>query len=85
MKIRCLYKIILSVLCMNPEPEQEPEIKLCSQKIFMRTGKRFKDDIKNYRKLTKQQTLLLDSLTEKEKIEIIYLYDLVLSIVIQLV
>jgi len=38
-----------------------------------------KDDIKNYKPLTSMQLLQLDKLTEAEKIEIIYLYNTMIS------
>ena len=38
-----------------------------------------KDDIKNYKPLTPMQLLQLDKLTESEKIEIIHLYNTMIS------
>jgi hypothetical protein len=38
-----------------------------------------KDDIKNYKPLTRMQLLQLDKLTESEKIDIIHLYNTMIS------
>jgi len=38
-----------------------------------------KDDIKNYKPLTPNQLLQLDNLTELEKIDIIHLYNTIIS------
>jgi hypothetical protein len=38
-----------------------------------------KDDIKNYKPLTAMQLLQLDNLTEEEKIDIIHLYNTMIS------
>lgn len=71
----------------NPRNSDTVEITEKINKKLCETGKSIelnlfdvlKDDIRNYRQLNDFQKHQIDFLTEKEKIEIIRLYDIVIS------